>query len=471
MSEQVLDLRRSIRRHKVLIGILLVLGLLAGAGYSVHRPPMLTSTALVVLPAAVPAQTEGTLASPGTDAYMLTQTVIATSNPVLSGALPHVSPAMSLETLRREIQAKSVTDSILSISATARTAMQAEATVNAVAYSYTAYVGSGRLPGGRVPASVLQPATNATGVRPMEQLIIEALIGGIGGAVIGILVALAISRTGRRLTERDEIAASVGIPVLASIPVAHPTRAAGWTKLLENYDPGAVDALRLRQVLDELGMAGVGAHHGNPGAASSLAVLSLSSDQGALALGPQLAVFAASLGIPTTLVIGPDQESAATAALRTACSVQPPASSKRPDCLRVMVADSGDIFRQPGAVLTIVVILVDGRDPRVADVVRTTATVLGVSAGAATAEQLARAVTSAAAEGREIAGILVANPEPADRTSGRIPRATRAGTIRAARAPDEYSNGKREVYDPDSTVVFTANIGGNPSDPSTEIRR
>ena len=40
----------------------------------------------------------------------------------------------------------------------------------------------------------------------------------------------------------------------------------------------------------------------------SLAVLSLSSDPGPLALGPQLAVFAASLGIPTTLVIGPQQD-------------------------------------------------------------------------------------------------------------------------------------------------------------------
>ena len=41
---------------------------------------------------------------------------------------------------------------------------------------------------------------------------------------------------------------------------------------------------------------------------SSVAVLSLSSDPGAFALGPQLAVFAASLGIPTALVIGPQQD-------------------------------------------------------------------------------------------------------------------------------------------------------------------
>ena len=51
---------------------------------------------------------------------------------------------------------------------------------------------------------------------------------------------------------------------------------------------------------------------------------------------------------------------------------------------------------------------------------RTAVTVLGVSAGAATAEQLARVAMSAAVDGRDISGILVANPEPSDRTTGRV---------------------------------------------------
>ncbi len=56
---------------------------------------------------------------------------------------------------------------------------------------------------------------------------------------------------------------------------------------------------------------------------------------------------------------------------------------------------------------------------------RTTATVLGVSAGAVTAEQLARVAASAAADGRDIAGILVADPDPADHTTGRLPQLAR----------------------------------------------
>jgi capsular polysaccharide biosynthesis protein len=474
MSEQAVDLRRSMRtlwRRKVLIGLLIALGLLAGAGYAVLRPPALTSTALVVLPTAVPEQTQGMPVSPGPDTYMSTQAVIATSDPVLSGALPHVSPASSVPALRTRVQAKVLTDSILSLSATGPTAAQAEATVNAVAYSYTAYVGSKSFPGGRVRATVFQPATNATGLTRTEHLIIFALLGAVAGALIGIIAALATSRGDRRLTERDQIAASVGIPVLASVPVAHPTSVAGWTKLLESYEPGAVHALRLRRALGQLGMAGFSAGNGSRGASSSLAVLSLSSDPRAMALGPQLAVFAASLGIPTTLVIGPDRETTATAALQTACSVPPPASSKRPDQLRVTVFGSSDFHQQPGAMLTVVVTVVDGRNPRLADAMRTTATVLGVSAGAATGDQLARAVTSAGADGREMAGILVADPEPTDRTSGRIPREMRPGTALGARALDEPGNGNRKTYDLESTVVFTPRIGDNPADPSTEIRR
>ena len=49
-----------------------------------------------------------------------------------------------------------------------------------------------------------------------------------------------------------------------------------------------------------------------------------------------------------------------------------------------------------------------------------TATVLGVSAGAATAEQLARVALSASNAGVDIGGILVSDPDPADRTTGRL---------------------------------------------------
>ena len=56
------------------------------------------------------------------------------------------------------------------------------------------------------------------------------------------------------------------------------------------------------------------------------------------------------------------------------------------------------------------------------DTTQAGATLLGVSSGVARAEQLARAAVSADAEGHDITGILVADPEPTDQTTGRIPQ-------------------------------------------------
>jgi capsular polysaccharide biosynthesis protein len=427
MSEQALDLRRSVqvvRRHRILVGFVAALGLTLGGAYAAHKPPMFNSTVLLVLPQA--AQNAATAADGQTNIYMATQAVIASSYPVLSAALPHVGSAMSVQALNNEIQVKNPTGSIMSISAAAKTAAQAITTANAVANSYITYVSSANSPVGRVQAYVLEPATAGARTAPLKRLILEALVGGLAGALIGVIVALAISRSDRRLRHRDDIANSIGVPVLASFPVDHPTDAAGWRKLLESYEPGSVHAWRLRKALQQLGAAGVNVNNEN----SSLAVLSLSSDRGAFALGPKLAVFAASIGIPTTLLIGPQQDANVTATLRTACAVPLPASSKRPSQLQVAVCDDGDFDGPPGSVLTVVVVVVDAKTPQVPDTMHTNATVLGVSAGAATAEQLARVAMSAAASGHDVAGILVADPEPTDYTTGRVPQLARSAQHR-----------------------------------------
>ena len=160
MSQQVLDLRRStqlVRRHKVLVGVLVLLGIVAGCSYSLLNPPMVTSTALVVLPGSQgsSAAAAGAAADGGTDGFTATQQVIASSSEVLSAALPEARPAMSRRQLRSEIQIGSVTPYILSVSAQGSSAADAEATANAVARSYVAYVSSASSPGGSVAASVL----------------------------------------------------------------------------------------------------------------------------------------------------------------------------------------------------------------------------------------------------------------------------------------------------------------------------
>jgi hypothetical protein len=270
---------------------------------------------------------------------------------------------------------------------------------------------------------LLEPATSAAGPTAVKQLVIYVLLGAVAGGVIGVVIALAIGRRDRHLRERDEIADSIGVPVLASVPAQSPRDAAGWTKLLQEYKPGAVDAWRLQKALHQLGLVGVNPADSRAASGSSLAVLSLSSDRHALALGPQLAVFAASLGIRTALVVGPQQDTNATAMLRAACAA--PTTPQRSRNLHVIVVDQGDAGSRPDAALTVVVAAVDGQNPRVADTMGATVTVLGVSAGAATAGQLARVAASAAADGRDIVGILVADPDPADPTTGRIPQLVR----------------------------------------------
>ena len=412
MSVRSLDLRtfiQIVRRHKILLGLLAALGLIVGGAYAVLVPPKVTSTALVLLPQSVPS--------------VATEVVIADSSPVLSDALSKISPPVSLEMLQTTVHVKSVTSYVISVSAQGKDATEAESIANNVAQSYIAYVSAPGSPVGHVSARILESATGATGAGRLRGLLTYGLAGFLAGVLIGAVGSLAVSRNDRRLRERDEIANAIGIPVLASIPVSHPSDARGWATLVENYKPTAVHGWRMRKALQQLGIPGDAQSNGYGQDSSSLVVLSLSSDPKALALGPQLAVFTASLGIPTVLVIGPQQDLNATAALRTACATEPPASSIRSSYLRVIASEDGNFAQQPGE-LTVIVTVVDGWTPQMPETIRATATLLGVSAGATTAEQLARAAVSAVADGREIVGILVADPDPSDHTTGYIPQLT-----------------------------------------------
>jgi capsular polysaccharide biosynthesis protein len=420
MSQQPMNLRRSnqvARRHKALLGALVVVGLAAGAAYGVISPAKLTSQAFVVVPVSNSAPP------------MAEEVVIAESIPVLTLALPKVSPAgMSATALRKQVQV-SETANILQISAAGTTAAQAEGNANAVAKAFIAYDNSPVNPAGPVLAKPLGSASPATGTSPLVHNLTFAGIGALIGLLVGYVLALAVGRRNRKLRLRDDIANSVGIPVLASVPTARPSNPADWAKLLSTYEPGAIHAWRLRKTLQQLALAGVrltGDRDDDSKGSSSVSVISLANDPGALALGPQLAVFASSLGIPTVLVVGPQQDPNVTAALRTACAQlkSPPGRA----LLWTSATDDRDGDGHPDTVLSVRVGVVDPQQPRVADTMRGTATVIGVTAGVVTADQLARVAVSAASDDRDIAGILVANPDPADQTTGRVPQL--AGTPR-----------------------------------------
>jgi capsular polysaccharide biosynthesis protein len=425
MSQQPSDLRKSISivsRFKAVVGIVAALGLLAGVAYAAFHPPQPSSTAVVSFPSSVQSTA--------------TQVVIANSYPVLSAAAVEIGPTVSVGQLRNEVQAKSLTNYLISITATNKSADESATIANAVAKSYIAYVGNKKTPVQHVVAELFQPAVTAATPSRLGSTLIAGLVGLLAGALVGSVASLVIGRSDRRLRERDQIANAIGLSVVASVPVSHPSDPAGWAKLLKSYQPLAVHAWQLRTVLRYVGISderSARPSDNGPGAAVptgdgdrvSLGVVSLSSDRGALALGPQLAVFAASQGIPTALVIGPQQDEGATAALRTACEASL-SSAELPGLLQLVVFDDKLVDQQPGAALTVVVVVVDGRAPEMpAMVLNTTATVMGVSAGRVTAEQLARAAVAAGAGGREVAGILVADPEQTDKTTGRVPHLMR----------------------------------------------
>jgi len=267
---------------------------------------------------------------------------------------------------------------------------------------------------------MLQTAVTGTVMSPTKRLALYGGLGALLGVVIGAVAAILLSRGDRRLRFRDEIADAIGVPVLASIPVSRPpSDAVGWNELVANYSPGVVHAWSLRKALQMLGLTD------RETASPSLTVLSLTSDKGALALVPQLAAFTAGLGIQTVLVVGPQQDADATATLRAACAITSSIAEPASQRLHITDGQHENASQHTKAALTIVVAVVDGQAPRLTNTVPTTTAILGVSAGAASAEQLARVAVCAAGDGREITGIIVANPDSTDNTTGRVPQLSR----------------------------------------------
>jgi hypothetical protein len=396
-------------RHKAVVGAAVGIGLIVGAAIGSIDPPSVTSSALVIVP--------------NTRTSTQTLLVIATSDPVLAAALPAISPVpVGIGTLRPQVDATTPSPNIVSINAQNGSAAAAEGTANAVANTLVGYLASSQSPVGQLSARVLQPATTAAGPNPLTHRLVYGLAGAIAGLLAGIVVATAKGRADRRLRTRDELANSIGVPVLASLPVSHPSNPQDWAELLGSYEPAAVHGWRLRKTLQHLNVAGVNLTADREGEPSTVAVVSLTKDPRALALGPQLAVFAASLGIPTALVIGRSQDPEAITALKVACVGWQ--GEQRSLQVAVLGKDGPEI---PGGIeLTVVVAVVDGADQQPPDMLlQATATLLGVSAGGASAEQLARMAMSAAAEGREVVGLLVADPDSSDRTTGRVPQLLR----------------------------------------------
>ena len=163
------------------------LGLLAGVGYAVHDPPMPTGAATVLLPPItrnVPAPA-----------------MIADSEPVLSMALRRAGLDISAQTLRGRVQAKQLTDRVVSITAQGNTAHQALTITNAVAQSYLVYAASHSALSAHEKAemAMLDAAAIVPGTSLLSEVLVTSGLGVLCGTLLGAIGAAALSPSRRRV--------------------------------------------------------------------------------------------------------------------------------------------------------------------------------------------------------------------------------------------------------------------------------
>ena len=262
--------------------------------------------------------------------------------------------------------------------------------------------------------AVVQKATEARGLSTLLRLLIWAPLCAVVFTILGAVVLLVAARRDPRVRLRDEIADAIGSPVLAAIRSRPQRSVAGWSTLLETYEATPVESWAFRQVLRGLVPENRRAEPRTPGQIehpASLSVLSLAGDGRGLAIGPQLAAFAASMGITTRLVAAMGNESAA--ALWAACAIEREGPLRRGLFI-------GDVPEDEAIDFSINIVVLDRGKPGLRDApAASEAVILSVAAGTTTEQELARVAVAVDDAGRRIDGIVVADPDRTDPTSGR----------------------------------------------------
>jgi capsular polysaccharide biosynthesis protein len=270
--------------------------------------------------------------------------------------------------------------------------------------------------GGR--ASVIEAASPANRTEPILLYVVAIVVGALIALALTLMMLVGAARRDRRLRTRDEIADSLGCAVVGTVHAQPQRSVAGWAALLENYDPSVTDRWSLRQVLHHVGLGELmirsGQQRSKPGHRRSLTVVTLSDDDRALAIGPQLASHAASLGIRTRLSTGQGHDAAAS--LWSAA-----ASLRREGEIRQdLWVDNQSLRGRAEIELSVRLVVVDQRHPLLGGNPSGGVTLLAISSGAATADDLARTAIAAYECGAPISGVIVVDPDPLDHTTGRL---------------------------------------------------
>lgn len=278
---------------------------------------------------------------------------------------------------------------------------------------------------------VLQRASTASSSR-RSSMVLTVVIGLLVGALAGSVLVLSRHRRDARLFTRDELARALGAPVVLSLQARGKRPSTEWVEMFDHYEPSSAEQWNIRKALHELGAL--------DGDASRLEILTLGKDGPAAALAVLMAISAALSNVDTSFVFVDDADS--LPGLRSACQRLAQRDERPRHELTVLAED--EPLPGSGSGLTIVGRAVDPAHPVGAEMATGTVTVLAVSAGTATAEQLARLAIATTDAGQPIRAILVANPGSDDETTGRFPNsANRASVILHRRTLGVVVSGRR----------------------------
>ncbi len=257
---------------------------------------------------------------------------------------------------------------------------------------------------------VIQQAT-LTGAG-VTSLVLGLILGLLGGVLVGAVVVLARHRRDPRLWTRDGLADALGSPVMLSLQVPRTRSSSDWVEALERSQPTSSERWNVRLALRELGTT--------EEELTQLVVLVLAGDTAGAALATQVAVVTAASGLQTRFALVTEEDS--MAGLQAAVSrFSTRGQGPRPD-LEVLIGDPPRRDAPPD--LTVTAVVLDQGRPALPSSLAGAVTVLAVSAGVATAEQLARVAIAAADNRQPLRGVFVANPGVEDQTTGRFPDST-----------------------------------------------
>jgi len=250
-------------------------------------------------------------------------------------------------------------------------------------------------------------------IRPREpsqtKPVVLTLAGALIGLLAGIVLALVLDRRDSRLRTRSAISDVVAAPVLASLETPRRASARVCRAMLESWEPWPQQSWSLRQACMRLGVLGGGRR-------SHIVVVGLPDDVAAPILAIQLAVFSASMGTQTALSVGTSHATAA--GLRSACHREQPTGEVRSYLAATSEPILPDDEHRARVELTITLVIADKDQAELSHMPPGVIATLAVSAGFASADDLASTALACLDAGHPLVGVFIANPEPTDTTTG-----------------------------------------------------